>query len=161
MNVAAKSLCVLLTLGIAACASAGSAADSGLNPGPTAAATPPAEAAAPPAENPGPAADGSLFSAAQADGGRDTFRAICTECHYSAEFSDSQFKFKWSRRSAGNLYEMIFTQMPESAPGSLSEDEAVGLVSYIMRMNGFEPGAAELAADRAVLDAISLAPIRN
>lgn len=161
MNVAAKSLCVLLTLGIAACASAGPAADPGPSTGPAAAATPVAEDPPPPAENAAPAADGAHFSAAQADGGRDTFRAICTECHYSAEFSDSQFKFKWGRRSAGNLYELIFTQMPESAPGSLSEGEAVELVSYIMRMNGFEPGAAELAADRDVLDAISLAPIRN
>ena len=159
MNVAFKSLSVLLTLGIAACASAGPAADPGPSTGPAVATTPPAES---PTVAPATStAGGAVFSAAQANRGRDTFRSVCTECHFSAEFSDSQFKFKWSRRSAGNLYELIFTQMPESAPGSLSEDEAVSLVSYILRMNGFEPGVSELAADRGILDAISLASIRN
>ena len=107
------------------------------------------------------AAGEATFSEEQADRGRDIFRAACTECHYSSEFSDSQFKFKWSRRSAGNLYQLIQTSMPETAPGSLSPEETVDIVSYILRMNGFEPGAGELAADRAVLDAIALASIRN
>ena len=104
---------------------------------------------------------GSTFSETQADRGRDIFRAACTECHYSSEFSDSQFKFKWSRRSAGNLYQLIQTSMPETAPGSLSPEETVDIVSYIMRMNGFEAGAGELSSDRAVLDAISFSSIRN
>ena len=101
------------------------------------------------------------FSDAQADEGRDIFRAACTECHYSSEFSDSQFKFKWSRRSAGNLFQLIQNEMPETDPGSLSPEEAVSIVSYILRMNGFEPGASRLAPDRDVLDQISLASIRE
>lgn len=107
------------------------------------------------------AAGEATFTEEQADRGRDIFRAQCTECHYSSEFSDSQFKFKWSRRSAGNLYEMIQSQMPETAPGSLTPEETVDLVSYILSMNGFEPGASELAPDRAVLDGLSLASIRG
>lgn len=106
-------------------------------------------------------AGSATFTEDQADRGRDLFRARCTECHYSSEFSDSQFKFKWSRRSAGNLYELIQTSMPETAPGSLSPEQTVDLVSYILSMNGFEPGATELAPDRAVLDAIALASIRG
>ena len=101
------------------------------------------------------------FTDGQADRGRDTFRATCTECHYSSEFADPQFKFKWSRRSAGNLYQLIQTQMPETDPGSLAPEEAVGIVSYILRMNGFEPGSSELSPDRTVLDEISLASIRE
>ena len=101
------------------------------------------------------------FTTAQANRGRDTFRATCTECHYSSEFSDSQFKFKWSRRAAGNLYQVIETEMPETDPGSLSPTQVVELVSYMLRMNGFEPGEDELSADRAVLDGISLASIRD
>ena len=101
------------------------------------------------------------FTAEQADRGRDLFRAQCTECHYSSEFSDSQFQFKWSRRTAGNLYQLIQTSMPETAPGSLSPEETVELVSYILRMNGFEAGSTELPTDRAVLDAIELTSIRS
>jgi cytochrome c5 len=140
---------------LAACASSGGTAPA---PGPPAAE---AEGAAAAETSTMASAGSATFSDAQADRGRDVFRAQCTECHYSSEFSDSQFKFKWSRRTAGSLYQMIQTQMPETAPGSLAPEEAVDIVSYILRMNGFEPGAADLAPDRAVLDAITLASIRN
>jgi mono/diheme cytochrome c family protein len=103
----------------------------------------------------------TFFTDDQADRGREVFRSQCTECHASSEFSDSQFKFKWSRRHAGSLYQMIQTQMPETAPGSLTDEEAVDLVAYILRMNGFEPGVSELAADPEALDGISLSSIRN
>ncbi|MEM7416706.1 MAG: cytochrome c [Gemmatimonadota bacterium] len=152
-------LAALSVLALSACASSGTA-DSMPSPagdGEMETAT----AAAAPAVDAAPMAASSSFTEAQADRGRDVFRASCTECHYSSEFSDSQFKFKWSRRSAGNLYELIQTSMPETAPGSLLPEEAVDLVTYIMRMNGFEPGDAELGTDRAALDEISFASIRD
>jgi cytochrome c5 len=151
-----KPLGVLATLALAACAS--SASNSSPAPAPAASA---ASSATTASGSMASTAGAPSFSDAQADDGRDIFRAACTECHYSSEFSDSQFKFKWSRRSAGNLYQLIQNEMPESNPGSLSPDEAVSIVSYILRMNGFEPGSARLAADRAVLDQISLASIRE
>lgn len=110
----------------------------------------------------GSASDGTLsFTDAQADRGRGTFRGGCTECHASGDFADADFRFKWSRRTVGSLYALIQTQMPETAPGSLTPDETVELVSYILRMNGFEPGIEELVPDRDALDAISLASIRE
>ncbi len=161
MRVFSRALSFLLASGVAACSSAGPVADP---PAPTdevGAAPRPVESVTPTPPAPPPTGVGGVFSAAQADEGRDTFRSLCTECHFSREFSDAQFKFKWSRRSAGDLYETIFTSMPESAPGILSPEESVALVTYILRMNGFEPGASELAADRDALDAISLASIRD
>jgi len=152
-----KPLTAFAVLVLAACSSSGAPAPAPAPTGGAAAAETAAEQAPPAAT----AVASASFSEEQADRGRDVFRATCTECHYSSEFSDSQFKFKWSRRSAGNLYELIQTSMPETAPGSLSPDEAVDIVSYILQMNGFEPGAGDLAAERAVLDEISLASIRN
>lgn len=139
---------------LSACASSGS-------PGPAAAAPDPAPATEAAQTAAAGATAMTSFTDDQADRGREVFRSQCTECHSSSEFSDSQFKFKWSRRHAGSLYQMIQTQMPETAPGSLTDEETVDLVSYILRMNGFEPGASELAADRSVLDGISLSSIRN
>lgn len=154
MTLQRNTFIVPMALLLAACASST----------PDTAAPSPETAAEPPAaeEEAVTAATGdATFTDEQADRGRDIFRAQCTECHYSSEFSDSQFKFKWSRRSAGNLYELIQSSMPETAPGSLTPEETVDLVSYILSMNGFEPGASELAPDRVVLDGISLASIRG
>lgn len=155
MTLHSKWLLAVAGLSVAACASS-SGTDTAAPSPETAAETPTTE------EGAATVATGdATFTDEQADRGRDIFRAQCTECHYSSEFSDSQFKFKWSRRSAGNLYELIQSSMPETAPGSLTAEETVDLVSYILSMNGFEPGASELAPDRAVLDGISLASIRS
>ena len=150
----------MMVAGLAACASA-TAPGPALAPTATASATatPPPEASTP--TGMGLDATGTVFSDAQADRGRDTFRAGCTECHFSSEFRDSTFKFKWSRRSAGNLYQLIQTEMPEDRPGTLSPEETVELVSYILRMNGFEPGPNDISPDRAVLDEIRLTSIRD
>lgn len=149
---ASKKLLSAAAVFLAACASSGGA-ESAPEPSPAPEADPSAEEA--------PAVTTASFTAEQADQGRNLFRAQCTECHYSSEFADSQFQFKWSRRTAGNLYQLIQTSMPETAPGSLSAEETVALVSYILSMNGFEPGATELSTDRAVLDAIELSSIRS
>lgn len=142
-----------------ACASAGAPGA----PAPTSAGTPAATSvpSAPVPAAPAVAPGGVTFSDAQADRGRDTFRAGCTECHDSSQFSNARFGRRWNRRTAGSLYSFIQTSMPETAPGSLTPKQTVELVAYIMRMNGFEPGAGELTADRAVLDQISLARMRN
>ena len=147
-----KALLSCLVVGVSACASSGGSEPAATpNPGGAAEATPPVASAT---QFPG-------FTSAQANRGRDTFRATCTECHYSSEFSDSQFKFKWSRRSAGDLFQLIQTEMPESDPGSLSPEQVVEIVSYMLRMNGFEASENELSSERAVLDGISLASIRD
>jgi mono/diheme cytochrome c family protein len=155
MSPLSKSLSVLAALGFAACASSG-----GSEPMPTPAPAA-APAAAPPAAAPAAGATAGLFSAAQAGSGRDQFRSTCTECHTASEFSDQGFKLKWSRRTVGDLFRFIHTNMPDDAPGILTEEQAINLVSFILSMNGYEPGSRMLQADQAALDQISLAPIRG
>jgi cytochrome c len=110
-----------------------------------------------------PAAGGgeALFSTVQVERGRNQFRSTCTECHTAAEFGDATFKLKWSRRSVGDLYGFILSNMPDDAPGILTPQQAVDLTTYMLEMNGFAPGAATMDADQAELDAISLARIRS
>lgn len=108
-----------------------------------------------------PATAALSFTTAQANQGRDVFRASCTACHSSSEFSDRTFKFKWRRRTAGDLYNHMYSTMPEDAPGSLAPSEYAALVAYVLRLNGVDPGEGELPADEAALEALSLAPIAN
>jgi mono/diheme cytochrome c family protein len=102
-----------------------------------------------------------IFSQAQANRGRDQFRSMCAECHTVPEFSDTAFKAKWARRSVGDLYSFIHTNMPDSAPGILTEQQAVDLVTYILSLNGVTPGSAQLPADAARLNGLSLASLRS
>jgi hypothetical protein len=155
MGGASRLFAVLGALAVAACASGGAA-----DPAPDA-----APAGLPASE---PSAQGAVerasaeavYTDAQADRGRDIFRSRCTECHNSSEFQDAQFRFKWSRRDLGTLYELASTTMPEDQPGSLPPQTYVDILAYILRLNGFVPGSAELTPDPERLGAISLAPLR-
>lgn len=115
----------------------------------------PAPAPAEPAA-PDPQSASGVYSEAQAARGRAAFRAVCAECHYSSEFRGSQFQFEWRRRSVGDLYAEIVSNMPEDDPGSLEDQVYVDIVAYILQLNGFAPGSRELPPDEAVLDGLGL-----
>jgi hypothetical protein len=124
-------------------------------------ATPRAARDAPSTVAAAPASGGSavpVLSDAQANRGRDQFRASCTACHSTDDFSNADFRSRWQYRSAGDLFDHISTTMPEDAPGSLPLAGYVDIVTYILRMNGFEAGASSGPLDESALNAISLAP---
>ncbi len=158
--ISSKPLTFVTLLALAGCAGSTTAAQ---GPGPADAAGPATVTAEPAAAAPdaAPASSALAFSTVQADRGRNVFRSTCTECHYSSEFNDRQFKFKWRRRTAGDLFEMVSTQMPEDAPGSLELEQYADIVAFVLRLNGFEPGSGELPADADALGTISLAPLGN
>lgn len=159
MSLISRTLSVVAALGLAACASGSP------EPAPAPA---PAPASAPAAAQPdAPAAGGGggalagLYSAAQANRGRDQFRSMCAECHTVPEFSDNAFKLKWSRRTLGDLYTFIHQNMPDSAPGILTPQQAVDLTAYILQLNEIPAGSAQLPADEARLGGISLSGLRS
>ena len=86
---------------------------------------------------------------------------MCAECHTVPEFSDNAFKLKWSRRTLGDLYTFIHQNMPDSAPGILTPQQAVDLTSYILQLNEVPAGSAQLPPDEARLGGISLAGLRS
>lgn len=139
-------LCVVLS----ACASAPSA------PGEAAAPASPAPAAE---AAPQPAAPAALFTEDQAGRGRGTFTSTCADCHYSSEFRGSEFQYKWRRRTVADLYKSISENMPDDSPGSLTTQEYVDVVAYILQLNGFPAGSAELAEGEAMQAVTLEAPV--
>jgi mono/diheme cytochrome c family protein len=98
------------------------------------------------------------YRADQAERGRAVFRDRCSECHYASEMSGTQFQFQWERRTVGDLYEHLVETMPEDDPGSLTATEYLEVVAYILRMNGFPEGPAELEEGSASFEATLAAP---
>lgn len=141
----ARVLAAGLSLGALACAS--SSADT------TAAAPAPSSAprAEPAAATPAPAASAGLFTTDQADRGESTYDESCAACHASSEFQGRQFEFAWGRRTVGDLYRHISDNMPEDNPGSLTPQQYVDVVAYILELNGFPRGDRELPPDEETL----------
>lgn len=94
-----------------------------------------------------PPAPPSAYSAEQAARGENVFRRICAQCHVVTQFSGDPFHRAWAGRPAFELFELIRTRMPEDNPGRLRRQEYADVVSYLLKLNGAPPGAAELVPD--------------
>lgn len=111
-------------------------------------------------------ADG-LYTSAQADAGEGLYDDQCVSCHgtlsafvpeMAALLGDHTFRNRWEGRSIGELFQLIQEEMPQDAPGSLSNDETASLVAYILAGNRFPAGEAALSSDLAALNEIPFEP---
>lgn len=111
-------------------------------------------------------ADG-LYTSAQADAGEGLYDDQCVSCHgnlsafvpeMAALLGDHTFRNRWEGRSIGELFQLIQEEMPQDAPGSLSNDETASLVAYILAGNRFPAGDAALSSDLATLNEIPFEP---
>ena len=111
-----------------------------------------------PAESPGPApepaATGPLaptFTVEQATRGQRVFTGICSTCHGRNEFSGPIFAVTWRAEPLAAIYEHISTNMPQDRPGSLTPDQYVDVLAFILQLNGIQPGTQELLPNVALL----------
>lgn len=78
--------------------------------------------------------------------GREAFTKTCVECHTKSDVTGQDFKLKWHTRSVFDLLDVIRTTMPDDKPGSLTPDQYVDIVAYLLRINGAAFGGAALVA---------------
>ena len=102
-----------------------------------------------------------VFASAQAEAGRAVYLANCAACH-GADFSPAQgsppvqgpaFLANWRGRTLAELFSLVRTTMPPGAANTVSEDEHVAALAYILQANGFRPGTpmtSDLAALREI-----------
>jgi alcohol dehydrogenase (cytochrome c) len=98
------------------------------------------------------------FTTEQASAGRQTYQSICAACHLpdlkgsneATPLAGRNFVNAWRDRTTAELFTKIHTAMPASNPGSLSEQEVVTLVAYILQVNGAVAGTEALTPTTAV-----------
>ena len=82
----------------------------------------------------------------------------CAACHdggtMGPELWGDPFLTQWENKSVGEFYNRIRNTMPESAPGTLSENETLDIIAYVLQTNGFPPG------EKAIPNANVLAAMR-
>lgn len=112
---------------------------------------------------PAPASVGA-YTSRQADRGRDEYTTACAHCHSSDLLGDvrqeipslagDDFFVRWGDRTAADLFRMISKDMPADKPGGLTTQTYVDILAYVLQVNRYPVGAAELLADPARLDEI-------
>jgi mono/diheme cytochrome c family protein len=111
----------------------------GSTPAPTPAAAPPTGPLAP------------EYTTVQAGRGLAVFTNVCSTCHGRNEFTGQMFALTWRAEPLAALFEHVSTNMPQDRPGSLTPQQYIDVVSYILQLNGIQPGARELTPDVALL----------
>jgi S-disulfanyl-L-cysteine oxidoreductase SoxD len=93
-----------------------------------------------------------IYTNDQAARGESAYRSRCASCHgVSLEGSDDapplsgrDFTDDWNCANLADLFEKIQYTMPADRPGRLSEKEIAEILSYILKVNRFPPGASAL-----------------
>ena len=82
---------------------------------------------------------------AQATRGKAVYDQICVSCHETLEYTGADFRDKWNGRPIYDLYDLMRTTMPDDAPGTLTPQQYVDVVVYMMKLNGVAAGKNELS----------------
>jgi hypothetical protein len=90
----------------------------------------------------------------QARRGEGAYKSFCLSCHSAKEYAGQAFKVKWVSRTVFDLFQTIRTLMPDDNPGMLPAQDYVDIVAYILLLNNYPSGAAELPLDEHLLKSV-------
>ena len=100
-----------------------------------------------------------VYTKAQADGARQQFDKICADCHpftvaakkkpKDLPLGDEPFFESWSGRTLSEMVTVIALTMPNDGSATVTDEEAVNLVAYILQQNGYPAGSSPLTKDTA------------
>src|SRR3954469_1499413 len=87
------------------------------------------------------------YTDSQATLGEKVYQGNCLSCHETTFHTGEQFRFSWFGRSVYDLFKLLKTTMPDDNVGGLSDDDYTRVIAYILKLNGFSPGADSLKGD--------------
>jgi polar amino acid transport system substrate-binding protein len=99
------------------------------------------------------AAPKAIFSTAQASAGSKAYAANCASCHganleggVGPALSGANLKTlsKNTKLTVHDLFTFMSQQMPMNAPASLSKDQYVAIMAYVLKYNGYPAGSTAL-----------------
>ncbi len=94
-----------------------------------------------------------VYTVEQAERGMQAYKQSCAECH-ALDWYRGDVMRSWDGAPLFNLYDVIFTKMPQNNPGSLKRREYVDLLAYILSLNEMPVGSDELPTEPSALKEI-------
>jgi cytochrome c5 len=107
------------------------------------------------------------YNEPQAARGALVYEQYCTSCHGAqlqgnpaAPLVGAPFQSRWmdGQHTLDDLFYIVRTQMPYNAPASLSKQQYIDVLAFVLKANGFPAGGAELPPQSGGLRSMMLAP---
>jgi len=103
-----------------------------------------------------------VYTDAQAARGQAIYQQQCAACHgarlegrQGPPLAGDAFLRQWHTRPLSDLASKIRNTMPAGATRTLTPQQSVDLVAFILKTGGFPAGTTELASDEAALAAVA------
>ncbi|MDP2319216.1 MAG: cytochrome c [Acidobacteriota bacterium] len=93
----------------------------------------------------------AVYTAAQAVRGEAVFSERCSSCHDPARFTGAAFFDAFEGKALKEFWDISSGTMPEDNPGSLKPQEYGDIVAYVLKLNAFPAGEAELPGDAGAM----------
>jgi len=106
-----------------------------------------------------------VYTEDQAKRGQSLYNQHCMACHgdslsggeQAPPLAGGEFLSNWNGLTVGDLFERIRTSMPLNNPQSLNRDTNALILCYILSVNRFPAGQADLSSRTEVLKLIRIA----
>ncbi len=92
----------------------------------------------------------ATYTAQQAARGKQVYESTCARCHPPGQLDGATFATAWKNRRIYDLYSLVSNTMPQDKPGTLSDEQYLDVIAYLLQRNSAAAGAA-LAADTAAM----------
>jgi mono/diheme cytochrome c family protein len=109
--------------------------------------------------------EGALYSEAQANRGERVYEDHCSTCHGlklqgnpGAPLAGEAFLTRWAdgQHTLDDLFYVLRAQMPYNEPGKLTKQQYADVMAYVLKVNGYPAGRAELPPSPAALKKLVL-----
>jgi mono/diheme cytochrome c family protein len=103
-----------------------------------------------------------VFTAAQAERGKQRYGSYCARCHGDDlansrnPLAGDRFAEHWESRTLADLFRRIRDTMPAGDVASVAEPDKLDTMAYVLQQNGFPEGGAQLTPDEDALATIQI-----
>lgn len=99
----------------------------------------------------------AMFTEAQAGAGKQLFSDKCALCHgpslegrVGPALKGKMFLPATAGHTVADIFRIVTQNMPATSPGTLSHDEYVKIMAFLLQQNGYPSGSSELTFDAAL-----------
>ena len=105
-----------------------------------------------------------VYTAAQADRGKELYVSSCAGCHGETlegsgqipPLAGPEFLDNWKGQPLADLFDKMKATMPADSPGKLTNEQNIDVLAFLLSSNKFPSGDAELKYDRPLLEHIRI-----